>query len=128
MRRFLVPRWRRVLVFVGVFLAGGVTGEFVSLRARNAAPAGPSAQQWAEWRLARLESALDLSNEQRERIRPLLRDAGEDLSAVRNRTADEARQILARMLDEIGGELAPEQQEALIKLVHGGQLAEARWD
>jgi len=122
-----VPRWRRVLVFVGVFLAGGATGEFVSLRARNAVPAGPSAQQWAEWRLARLQSALDLSDEQKERIRPLLQDAGEDLSAVRNRTAAEARQILARMLDEIGGELTPEQQQALIRLVNAGQLAEARW-
>jgi uncharacterized membrane protein len=116
-----------VLVFAGVFLAGGVTGELVSLRASKALPAGLSAQQWAEWRLARLESALDLTKEQRERIRPLLQDAGKNLSAARNRTADEARQILARLLDEIGGELNPEQQEALSRLVHGGQLAEARW-
>lgn len=122
-----MPRWRRVLVFVGVFLAGGATGEFVSLRARNALPAGPTAQQWAEWRLARLDSALELTKEQKERIRPLLQDAGEDLSAVRNKTATEARQILARLLDEIGGELTPEQQEALIRLVDGDQLAEARW-
>ena len=121
-----MPRWRRVFAFVGVFLAGGVTGEFVSLRARNAVPAGPSAQQWAEWRLARLESALELSSEQTERIRPLLQDAGRNLSAVRTKTAAEARQILSRMLDEVGDELTPQQQEALTRLEHVGPLADGR--
>lgn len=106
------PRpWKIVLLLVGIFVAGGVTGAFVALQVgqktlqRRGLP-----EQWGPARLRVLSERLGLSPEQVERLRPIFRRDIEDLARLRQQGFAESRRILERMERDIAAVLSPEQR------------------
>lgn len=103
--------WKLILVLVGIFAAGVVTGAFVTLRvgreivAKRAMP-----EQWAPQRLKRLAERLELTPEQLEQLRPVMRRNMEELNRLRNYSMEGTRDILERMQREITEKLTPEQR------------------
>jgi hypothetical protein len=106
-----VKPWKVILLLLGIFIAGGVTGAFVMLRigrelvARRAMP-----EQWAPQQLKRLTERLDLKPEQVEQLRPIVRRNMEEMGRLRNYSVREARGIFERMEREISEQLTPDQR------------------
>jgi Spy/CpxP family protein refolding chaperone len=103
--------WKIILLLAGIFIAGGVTGAFVMKRvgrellARRAAP-----EQWAPQQVKRLMDRLDLTPDQMEAVRPILRRNMEQLNRLRSYSLAETRSIMEQMQREIAGKLTPEQR------------------
>ena len=103
--------WKIVLVLLGIFVAGGVTGGLVTIRfghrwlARH-----PGPEQWGPNHLKRLGERLDLKPEQTELIRPIVRRHMEELNRVRTNSLAETKSIFDRMDQEISAQLTPEQR------------------
>lgn len=103
--------WKIVLLLVGIFIAGGVTGAFFALQVgqktlqRRGLP-----EQWGPARLRVLSARLGLSPEQVERLKPVFRRDIEDLARLRQQGFAESRRILERMERDIAAVLTPEQR------------------
>lgn len=131
--------WRVVLAFIGIFIAGTVTGGLITLQvvqkvadrrhgqvfranAQNQVgqtPAGQQSQppQLGPQLIRRFVMQLDLTAEQREKIKPIeLRGAEEIRRAVRD-ARHSTDVILERTQDEIGAILTPEQRTKFEEMV-----------
>lgn len=103
--------WKLVLLLTGIFLAGAVAGGFVTLEVgkdmfrKRMAP-----ENWGPARLKMLEKHLDLSAEQIERLKPIIRRDVEDLNRLRQQGFQETRRILERMEKDISAILTAEQK------------------
>ena len=139
--------WKVIVAFVGVFIAGAVFGGFFTLRASarrmaehrqperelrlpvpppqpQAQPPAPKAAQGPQGRapvvMRQINQRLNLTSAQREKIRPLIERATEDLQRLRQANerfrqqnfADTTR-ITQRMYSDIAGILSPEQRSEL---------------
>ena len=103
--------WKLILLLVGIFLTGGVTGAFVALRfGREVVARRPTPEPWAPLHLKRLSDRLELTAEQQERIRPIVRRGMEDLNRTRETTVRESRRIFERMEEDVAAVLTPEQK------------------
>ena len=72
--------WKVIVVLIGIFAAGGVTGGFVMLRvSKNRWVNRPVPEEWAPKTLKRLAERLDLTPDQQEQIRTMV---AESLRAV----------------------------------------------
>jgi len=104
--------WKLVLLLLGIFVAGGVTGAFVALRVGhemiNKHPGSPD--QWAPNHLKRLAERLKLEPEQVEQLRPIVRRNMEELNRLRDSSMAETKVIFERMEREISAKLTPEQR------------------
>jgi len=103
--------WKLILLLVGIFLAGGVAGSFLTIRfgrnwlADRAAPA-----QWAEGHIRKLAERLELRPEQIEQLKPIIRRNMEDLGRLRTESVAASRAVFERMEKEIAATLTPEQR------------------
>ncbi|MBI2512952.1 MAG: hypothetical protein HYV96_13315 [Opitutae bacterium] len=108
--------WKLVLLLTGIFLAGAVAGGFVTLEVgkgmlrKRLAP-----DNWGPARLKTLEKELDLTVEQIERLKPIIRRDVEDMNRLRQQGFQETRRILERMEKDIAAILTPEQKEKFEK-------------
>lgn len=103
--------WKLILLLVGIFIAGGVTGGFVTLRlGRELLAKHRRPEQWAPMHLKRLTERLDLKPEQQEELRPIVRRNMEDLNHLRTTAMAETKRIFERMEREITEKLTPEQR------------------
>jgi len=103
--------WKLVLLLVGIFVAGSITGAFVTLRfGRDWVARRPGPEQWAPNHMKRLMERLDLKPEQVEQIRPIVHRNMEELNRVRNDTMAETKGVFERMEREIAERLTPEQR------------------
>jgi Spy/CpxP family protein refolding chaperone len=108
-----MTRWKAILIFTGVFLAGVVTGGLAALRfAKAVVRERPPFEQMGAQQLKRLNDRLNLTEVQRERIRPILNEAGEELRRIRREQLKEGAQIMERAHQRIAAELDPRQREA----------------
>ncbi len=123
--------WKVILAFVGVFMAGAVFGGFFSLR--SAAPsvgsvgsvgvANPPRQNpvprpmsLAPALLANIAQRLKLTDEQQEKIRPLVGRAEGDLQRLRRQNFQDTTRVMERLHADISGWLTVEQREDLQKM------------
>jgi len=95
-----------ILAFIGIFIAGGVTGGFVALRVQRSVVHQRAAERFTEQQFKRVAEELALSPEQRERIHPIITSAGHDIQERRR----EILQILQRMEGDIRAQLTDEQR------------------
>jgi Spy/CpxP family protein refolding chaperone len=103
-------RWKVILVFTGVFLAGAVCGGPVAARLLRTGR--------SEWRpgnmrlqvMERLEHELKLTDAQKERVRPLVLRAQEETQHMRRENIRNIAIVMDRMHAEISAELTPEQR------------------
>jgi uncharacterized membrane protein len=107
----MTQSWKLILVLVGIFAAGVVTGAFVTLRVGRVMVANrPMPEQWAGLRLKLLAERLDLKPEQVEQLRPIMRRNMEELNRLRTYSMTETRSVFERLQREITEKLTPEQR------------------
>jgi Spy/CpxP family protein refolding chaperone len=103
--------WKVIVVMIGIFAAGGVTGGFVTLRAcRDKFLNRPVPEEWEPKHLKKLSERLSLSPEQKEQVRPIIRRSMEQLNRLRNQSMAETRVVVEGMQREISEKLTPEQR------------------
>lgn len=101
--------WKVALTFTGVFLAGAIAGGIVSVRVVKAMASKRGAEGFVAAQMQRFADNLDLTTEQRTKIKPILDAAGDDFRRLRSETV----QIFQRMEADIAKELTPEQKAKL---------------
>jgi Spy/CpxP family protein refolding chaperone len=108
---------RIVAYFFAVFLAGGVTGNFIGMRiAKQTALKPPQMEDMSTRMCRRLQTRLGLTADQMENIKPIIDKSSQKIGAVHrdcmHRIADMVKQSYA----EISAQLTPEQQQRLQEL------------
>jgi Spy/CpxP family protein refolding chaperone len=109
-------RWKVVLAFVLVFLAGIACGFFGAARGGLGLMYRPHSGSIAEHMRKRLETALNLTPEQVRQISPIIESASAQLEAKREQTGREVRQIFEQAHSEIEPFLTAEQRAKLEKM------------
>ena len=103
--------WNLVLVLAGIFIAGAVTGTFVTLRfGREWVVRRPPPDQWLANHMKRLSDRVGLQPGQEEALRPIVQRNMEELSQVRSGCMTATRAVFDRMEHEISEKLTPEQR------------------
>jgi uncharacterized membrane protein len=102
----MAKTWKVILAFIGIFLAGAVTGGFVSLRFVKAPPPQVlrqtiTEQQWVIGQMRRFVNELKLDDTQREKVKPTLDRAAVDIRRLRRRAYRETMDIIESMNNEI---------------------------
>ena len=117
--------WKVIIVLIGIFAAGGVTGGFVTLRVcKNKILNRPVPEEWAPKHLKRLVDRLALTTEQQEQIRPIVRRNMEQLNRVRNHSLAETQTVVEGMHRDIAEKLTTEQRTKFEQM--NRELREAR--
>jgi Spy/CpxP family protein refolding chaperone len=104
--------WKVILVFVGLFLAGGLCGAALTMRILK----GPRPDGHPQVRfdmMERLEKGLKLTDEQKEKIRPIVRRTQEETQRLRRENVREIAAVMDRMHNDVAAELTPEQRTKL---------------
>jgi Spy/CpxP family protein refolding chaperone len=107
-------RWKLVLAFVLVFLAGGAVGFFGAIHLGHP----PffhhvSSNSIAQHMKDHLQAELKLTPQQIEQISPMIDEATSNLEAKREQTGREVRVIFEEMHKRISPLLTPDQQKRL---------------
>jgi Spy/CpxP family protein refolding chaperone len=109
--------WKLVLLLVGIFVAGAITGGFVSLEvAHSMLRKRMAPETWGPARLKLLGKRLDLTQEQVARLEPIIKRDVEELRELREKGFTDAHAILERMERDIAALLTPEQKGKFEKL------------
>jgi len=119
--------WKVVLAFVAVFMAGSVFGGFFALRighqvAQRERPrpvpvvGQPMQAPPATQLLRRFAERLELSGEQRDKLRPILLRAEEQIGRIRHTSVEQTDAVLRRMQQEFRSELTPDQVRLLDRM------------
>jgi Spy/CpxP family protein refolding chaperone len=117
--------WKIILVLVGIFAAGGVTGGFVTLKAcKDKMVNRPVPEEWEPKHLKKLSDRLSLTPEQKDQVRPIIRRNMEHLNRLRNQSMAETRVVVEAMQREISEKLTPEQRAKFEQM--NRELREAR--
>ncbi len=111
--------WKVVLAFTAVFLAGAIFGGLLAMRAgprlaqRRGVPALPALPPAV---LRHMADRLELTNEQKEKIRPLVDRAEIEIRQLRQVSIKETGLILRRLQQTLAVELNAEQRKKLEKM------------
>ena len=117
--------WKVILAFASVFLAGAIFGGLLLMRfdprgrpapKRPSNNLPPSAGVVRSSLLRDLMTRLDLTQEQKAKILPVVDRAEEDLRKVRQDSFHESGAILKRLYDEVNSDLTSEQRKKLEKI------------
>jgi hypothetical protein len=122
--------WKVVLAFIGVFVAGTIFGGGFALRiSEKLAPrtqprklvnpqpkAGANALPFGTQLLRRFAENLDLSNEQRDKLRPLVLAAESQIAEIRQGSLEQTEKILRKLQEDFRAELQPEQLRKLNRM------------
>ncbi|MCC6528297.1 MAG: hypothetical protein IT373_36975 [Polyangiaceae bacterium] len=114
-------RFGPALLFLGVFVLGGVAGGGI-VRActlselRSAIRRGPPAQAFARFRIEALRRHLELGDEQVEQIRAILEQAQQEQSLALASCSPDLEERRARVDAAIAEVLTPEQRAAYAEL------------
>jgi len=113
-----VKRWKVVLTLIAIFVAGGVTGGFLTIRAmkyemgrRSETPPG-TAFAMDRWR-----ARLHLTPEQDEKLSPIMQQADNELRNLRALDLREIEGILDRAQERMNPILRSDQQQRLRQIV-----------
>jgi isopentenyldiphosphate isomerase len=101
-----------IVAFIGVFVAGGITGAVAGARWAQREPHIRASEQYVQSHMRRIADQIGLSPEQRKRIRPILTKAARE---VQQHRADVAA-ILRKVDADVRNELTEEQRVAYDKL------------
>jgi Spy/CpxP family protein refolding chaperone len=107
-----------ILAVGGIFVAGAVTGGFVSLRvADHLAREKRAAQRMGPNEIGgRLAEQLNLTPEQRDKIKPIIGRASDELRKVRSQSFAQAAALVAKMDADMAKILTEEQRARLVEI------------
>jgi hypothetical protein len=113
--------WHVVVAFLVVFVAGGAIGTVYTLHYGPKLPPPaplPQPEQFGPNLMRRwMNNNLHLTPAQIARIRPMIRDAAEDIRRTQSESAHSTQLILEHMQDEIATVLDPEQRNQLDNMI-----------
>jgi Spy/CpxP family protein refolding chaperone len=112
--------WIVVLAFVGIFMAGTVTGSMIALSvaAKLQPQRPPSAvlNQFGVMQMQGLVRRLGLTDDQKKKIEPIVQKSADELRRLSGDTQHQTRDIIIRMHDEVSALLTPEQKQKFIQM------------
>jgi Spy/CpxP family protein refolding chaperone len=104
--------WKVILVFLGVFVAGGLCGAALGIRFFHGPPPGARGPVRLDI-MERLDKGLKLTSEQKEKIKPIVQRTQEETQRLRRENVRELAAVMDRMHTEVAAELTPEQRTKL---------------
>jgi len=93
--------WPLVLIFIGIFVTGVVSGGFLAFRYSRSVAVKKIAEQFSIQELRKIGDQLQLTREQRERMKPIWLRAGAQLRDINK----ERSAVLEQMIDDVKKEL-----------------------
>jgi len=121
-------RWKIVLTLIAIFVAGAVTGAFLTIRAmkyemprRIVVPPGTpfSVNRWL--------AHLHLTPDQDQKLRPIIEQADNELRNLRALDLREIEGILDRAQDRMNAVLTPDQRERLRQMLEERKQRLEQW-
>ena len=109
-------RWKLVLAFVLVFLAGVTCGFFVAVHAHHVFLTRMAPDSMAEHMKERLRAELKLTPDQVEKISPIIDRAASQLKTTREQTMRSVHDIFTQTHREMEPFLTPEQRTKLAQV------------
>ena len=117
-------KWKLIVGFVLVFLAGGMTGAFITASQTFHFLVGPHHPGFSAERMrSRLRWQLHLTDEQLAKISPVIDKAAAQLETIRMETGRRVRETFAETHREIAVDLTPEQRAKLQQM----EARQRRW-
>ena len=110
-----LSKTKLILYLVAIFVAGGVTGAVVALKAdkQMMTEAPRPARLETRYLRDRFQSKLGLTPEQSHVIEPILEKMSEDLKSIRQDATKRISAIMKTSYDQISKQLTPEQRQKL---------------
>jgi uncharacterized protein YneF (UPF0154 family) len=113
-----LARWKVVFALIAIFVAGVLSGTFLTSRTiKDAVRRSKEPRKASTLAIDRLERDLRLKPEQAERVKPVLRQIDAELANLRSLDLRETEGILSRGQDRINPILEPDQQQRLRQIV-----------
>jgi hypothetical protein len=113
-----VDRWKVVLTLIAIFVAGGVTGGFLTSRTiKDAIRRSEEPRKSFTLTTDRLQGDLRLKPEQAEKIDPILRQVNTEFSNLLSLDLREREGILSRGQDRMNPILEPDQRARLQQII-----------
>ena len=110
-------KWKLIVGFLLVFLAGGMTGAFITASQTFHFLVGQHHHGFSAERMrSRLRWQLHLTDEQLAKISPVIDKAAAQLETIRTETGRRVRETFAETHREIAADLTPEQRTKLQKM------------
>ncbi len=109
-------KWKLIVGFVVVFLAGGMTGVFVGASFAHHLFFGPYRSAMRDRIRNRLRVELLLSDDQLAKISPIIDKTAAQLDQIRAETGKRVHETFAEAHREISADLTPEQRARLEKI------------
>ena len=107
-------KWKLIVGFVLVFVAGGITGAFFGAsRARHLFFAQPHRGMMSERMLDHFRAQLNLTPEQVAKISPIIDKAAGQLEEIRGNTGRRVHETIAEAHREMAADLTEEQRAKL---------------
>jgi Spy/CpxP family protein refolding chaperone len=107
-------KWRLILGFALVFIAGVVTGSFIgAARSHHGGAGGAHHHLLAERMRNRIQTQLNLTPEEIEKTGPIFDQAARELEQVRTDTARRVHEIMAKADQDLTPALTAEQRAKL---------------
>jgi len=106
-----------VLAFTGIFIAGVVTGGFIGMSlAKHFGPKPMTVEQFWPQQMKKFTEQLGLTAEQREKIKPILQQASNEMKPIRKEAFKATGEILERMEAAVAKELTDAQRARLAEI------------
>lgn len=106
-------KWKLIVGFVLVFIAGGMTGAFIAASQTHHLFFGRSEGNLGDRMRNRLRHQLGLTDEQMTKISPIIDKTATQLEAIRTDTGRRVHETLAEAHRDIAADLTPEQRAKL---------------
>jgi hypothetical protein len=123
-----LARWKFVLLVIAIFVAGAVTGGFLTKgEAQETLGQMRDPQRWFVPAVDRWRKQLNLTSEQQEKIKPILQQMSDEFSNARSVYLREINLILSRAQDRIKPLLGPDQQTQLQQIIDDRRQRIGEW-
>jgi uncharacterized membrane protein len=121
-------RWKIVAALVAIFLAGAIAGGVIAVKVAQRQVRGRAdPSRWVDGTLARWSARLNLTEQQRERLRPVLEETVRDLRELRRRDLEQTNALMRRAQERLEPELNPAQREILHRMQEQRRRRLRRW-
>jgi len=121
-------RWKIVLTLIAIFVAGAVTGGFLTIRAmKYEMPRRIEVPPGTLFSLDRSIAHLHLTPDHDQKLRPIIEQADNELRNLRALDLREIEGILDRVQDRMNAVLTPDQQERLQQMLEERKQRLEQW-
>ena len=123
-----VDRWKVVLTLIAIFVAGGVTGGFLTIRAmKYEMPRRSETPPGTAFAIDRWRARLHLTPDQDEKLRPIMQQADNELRNLRTLDLREIKGILDRAEERVNPVLTRDQRQRLRQMLEDRKQRLDEW-